>query len=116
MFDPKAGTLKGKKGLIISVANEKSIAHDCAKAFRFLGVGDLTRLERPFKDRCPLGVRHYQARLGADAFDLTSVLPLWRPILDGEQLKLDAGGASIENKNCGGLGHAVSPFGDRLVD
>ena len=41
MFDPKARTLEGKKGLVIGIANDKSIAYGCAKAFKFLGADDL---------------------------------------------------------------------------
>ena len=41
MFDPKARTLEGKKGLVIGIANDQSIAYGCAKAFRFLGAEDL---------------------------------------------------------------------------
>ncbi len=36
-FDPKERTLEGKKGLVIGVANDSSIAYGCAKAFKFLG-------------------------------------------------------------------------------
>ena len=35
MFDPKARTLEGKKGLVIGIANDQSIAYGCAKAFKF---------------------------------------------------------------------------------
>ena len=41
MFDPKARSLEGKKGLVIGIANDKSIAYGCAKAFKFLGADDL---------------------------------------------------------------------------
>lgn len=41
MFDPKVRTLKGKKGLVIGIANDKSIAYGCAKAFKFLEADDL---------------------------------------------------------------------------
>ena len=41
MFDPKARTLEGKKGLVIGIANDKSIAYGCARAFKFLGADDL---------------------------------------------------------------------------
>jgi hypothetical protein len=41
MFDPKARTLEGKKGLVIGIANDKSIAYGCAKAFKFLGADGL---------------------------------------------------------------------------
>ena len=41
MFDPKARTLEGKKGLVIGIANDKSIAYGCAKAFKALGAEDL---------------------------------------------------------------------------
>ena len=37
MFEPKAQTLEGKKGLVIGIANDQSIAYGCAKAFKFLG-------------------------------------------------------------------------------
>jgi enoyl-[acyl-carrier protein] reductase I len=33
----KAKLLEGKKGLIVGIANEQSIAWGCAKAFRALG-------------------------------------------------------------------------------
>ena len=35
--DAKAKLLDGKKGLIVGIANEQSIAWGCAKAFRALG-------------------------------------------------------------------------------
>jgi enoyl-[acyl-carrier protein] reductase I len=41
MFDPKARTLEGKRGLVIGIANDQSIAYGCAKAFKFLGAEDL---------------------------------------------------------------------------
>ncbi len=41
MFDPKARSLDGKKGLVVGIANEQSIAYGCAKAFKFLGADDL---------------------------------------------------------------------------
>ncbi|MEQ8651890.1 MAG: enoyl-ACP reductase FabI [Kiloniellales bacterium] len=41
MFDPKARTLEGKKGLVIGIANDKSIAYGCAKAFKYIGADDL---------------------------------------------------------------------------
>jgi len=41
MFDPKSRTLEGKKGLIIGIANDNSIAYGCAKAFKFIGAEDL---------------------------------------------------------------------------
>jgi hypothetical protein len=41
MFDPKARTLEGKKGLVIGIANDKSIAYGCARAFKFLNADDL---------------------------------------------------------------------------
>lgn len=41
MFDPRARTLEGKKGLVIGIANDNSIAYGCAKAFKFLGADDL---------------------------------------------------------------------------
>ncbi len=41
MFDPKARTLEGKRGLVIGIANDKSIAYGCAKAFKFIGADDL---------------------------------------------------------------------------
>jgi enoyl-[acyl-carrier protein] reductase I len=41
MFDPKARTLEGKKGLVIGIANDKSIAYGCARAFKFLKADDL---------------------------------------------------------------------------
>ena len=41
MFDPKARSLEGKKGLVIGIANDQSIAYGCAKAFKFLGADDL---------------------------------------------------------------------------
>jgi enoyl-[acyl-carrier protein] reductase I len=37
MFTPDAVTLNGKKGLVVGIANEHSIAYGCARAFRFLG-------------------------------------------------------------------------------
>ncbi len=38
MFDKlKLRTLEGKKGLVIGIANDKSIAYGCAKAFRLYG-------------------------------------------------------------------------------
>jgi enoyl-[acyl-carrier protein] reductase I len=41
MFDPNARTLAGKKGVVIGIANDQSIAYGCAKAFKFLGADDL---------------------------------------------------------------------------
>jgi len=41
MFDPKARTLEGKKGLVIGIANDKSIAYGCARGFKFLQADDL---------------------------------------------------------------------------
>ncbi len=41
MFDTRAQGLEGKKGLVIGIANDKSIAYGCAKAFKFLGADDL---------------------------------------------------------------------------
>ena len=41
MFDPKARSLEGKKGLVIGIANDQSIAYGCARAFTFLGADDL---------------------------------------------------------------------------
>ena len=35
----KAKLLEGKKGLIVGIANDQSIAWGCAKAFRALGAG-----------------------------------------------------------------------------
>lgn len=37
MFEPNDLTLKGRKALVLGIANEHSIAYGCAKAFRFLG-------------------------------------------------------------------------------
>jgi enoyl-[acyl-carrier protein] reductase I len=37
MFDPSYFSLKDKKGLVIGIANEHSIAYGCARAFRALG-------------------------------------------------------------------------------
>ncbi len=37
LFSPDAVTLNGKKGLVVGIANEHSIACGCARAFRFLG-------------------------------------------------------------------------------
>jgi len=37
MFDPKLRTLEGKKGLVVGIANQHSIAWGCAKAFRAYG-------------------------------------------------------------------------------
>jgi enoyl-[acyl-carrier protein] reductase I len=37
MFDPKLRTLEGKKGLVVGIANDRSIAWGCAKAFRAYG-------------------------------------------------------------------------------
>ena len=41
MFDPKARTLEGKKGLVVGIANDKSIAYGCARGFKFLQADDL---------------------------------------------------------------------------
>ena len=41
MYDPNARSLNGKKGLVIGIANENSIAYGCAKAFKFVGADDL---------------------------------------------------------------------------
>jgi enoyl-[acyl-carrier protein] reductase I len=37
LFPADALTLNGKKGLVVGIANEQSIAYGCARAFRFLG-------------------------------------------------------------------------------
>jgi enoyl-[acyl-carrier protein] reductase I len=37
VFPADALTLNGKKGLVVGIANEQSIAYGCARAFRFLG-------------------------------------------------------------------------------
>jgi enoyl-[acyl-carrier protein] reductase I len=37
MFDPGYFSLEGKRGLVIGIANEQSIAYGCARAFRALG-------------------------------------------------------------------------------
>ena len=37
MIDPNYFSLEGKKGLVIGIANEHSIAYGCARAFRALG-------------------------------------------------------------------------------
>src|SRR5208337_4176204 len=37
MFEVSATPLSGKKGLVLGIANEHSIAYGCAKAFRALG-------------------------------------------------------------------------------
>jgi len=36
-FAPGALDLKGKKGLVVGIANDESIAYGCARAYRFLG-------------------------------------------------------------------------------
>ena len=41
MYDQKALTLEGKKGLVLGIANDQSIAYGCAKAFKQLGCDDL---------------------------------------------------------------------------
>ena len=41
MFDPNARSLAGKKGLVVGIANDRSIAYGCARAFKFLGAEDL---------------------------------------------------------------------------
>ena len=41
MFDPKARSLEGRKGLVIGIENDQSIACGCAMAFEFLGAKDL---------------------------------------------------------------------------
>jgi len=41
MFDRKSITLEGKKGLVIGIANDQSIAYGCARAFKHLGAEDL---------------------------------------------------------------------------
>jgi len=41
MFDPKARSLEGKRGLVVGIANDQSIAYGCAKAFKFIGAEDL---------------------------------------------------------------------------
>ena len=38
---PKAHTLEGERGLVIGIANDRSIAYRCARAFRHLGADDL---------------------------------------------------------------------------
>jgi enoyl-[acyl-carrier protein] reductase I len=52
MLDPDYFTLAGKKGLVLGIANEHSIAYGCARAFRTLGadlaVTYLNKKARPF--------------------------------------------------------------------
>ena len=49
----KAKLLDGKKGLIVGIANDQSIAWGCAKAFRALGAElAMTYLERQSKKIC----------------------------------------------------------------
>jgi enoyl-[acyl-carrier protein] reductase I len=37
LFAPESVTLTGKKGLVVGIANDQSIAYGCARAFKFLG-------------------------------------------------------------------------------
>jgi len=37
LFAPESVTLAGKKGLVVGIANDQSIAYGCARAFKFLG-------------------------------------------------------------------------------
>jgi len=37
LFSPESVTLTGKKGLVVGIANDQSIAYGCARAFKFLG-------------------------------------------------------------------------------
>lgn len=66
MFDPKATTLEGKKGLVIGIANDQSIAYGCARAFKFLGAEDLavTYLNEKAKPH----VQPLAEEIGADIF------------------------------------------------
>lgn len=41
MLDPAMLTLNGKKGLVVGIANDRSIAWGCARAFRAFGADDL---------------------------------------------------------------------------
>jgi enoyl-[acyl-carrier protein] reductase I len=37
LFAPESVTLTGKRGLVVGIANDQSIAYGCARAFKFLG-------------------------------------------------------------------------------
>ena len=37
LFTPESVSLTGKKGLVVGIANDQSIAYGCARAFKFLG-------------------------------------------------------------------------------
>ena len=66
MFDPKARTLEGKKGLVIGIANDKSIAYGCAKAFKFVGAEDLAVTY--LNDKARSYVQPLAEELGASIF------------------------------------------------
>jgi enoyl-[acyl-carrier protein] reductase I len=64
----KAGTLEGKKSLIIGIVNDKSIVYGCAKAFKFLGVGDLAVTY--LKEKAKSYVQQLAEEVGANIFML----------------------------------------------
>lgn len=59
-FDPGALTLKGKKGLVVGIANDQSIAYGCARAYRHLGadlaITYLGDRAKPFVEPCAKAV------------------------------------------------------------
>ena len=61
MLDSDYFSLAGKKGLVIGIANEHSIAYGCARAFRTLGadlaVTYLNEKARPFVEPAAAGGR-----------------------------------------------------------
>ncbi len=65
MLDLPALNLEGKKGLVIGIANDQSIAHGCAKSFRALGAElAVTYLN----DKAKRFVQPLAQELGADIF------------------------------------------------
>lgn len=59
-FDPQTLTLKGKKGLVVGIANDQSIAYGCARAYRHLGadlaITYLNDRAKPFVEPCAKAV------------------------------------------------------------
>lgn len=86
MYNRSQFTLEGKKGLVLGIANEHSIAYGCAQAFRFLGaelaVTYLNENAKPYVE--PLA-----AQLGA---------PICMPCDVSQEGSLEAVFAAIEER------------------
>src|SRR5690348_945614 len=81
VFPETKVALKGKKGLVVGIANDQSIAWGCAKAFRALGAGLALR------DLSEKAIRHAQPV--AKALDSPISIPLG-VMVEGETEKVFA--------------------------